>query len=174
MKNTLLYYASFCLLLFVGCEVPESANANQDLPKHPETANITAAVDQFINAISNQDTTAFRDVMLPEGAAIALFTREDGSQGYGWRMAEQDVAMLGSATEPMLERVWEPEIRVDGRLASVWTRYDFYQNEAFSHCGTDAFHLIKTEGAWKVASIIYTIEPDVASCPQSPLGAPTF
>ncbi len=161
-------YFPLCFLLLCACEVPDNPE-----PVNPEATHVAAAVDQFIMAISTQDTTAFRNVMLPEGAAIALFT-QDGVPGYGWRMADQDVAMLGAATSPMLERVWEPEIRIDGMLASVWTRYDFYMDEAFSHCGTDAFHLVKTAAGWKIASIIYTIEPEVENCPESPLGDPVF
>lgn len=38
-------------------------------------------------------------------------------------------------------------IQVDGPLATVWARYDFYLNGTFSHCGHDAFMLALTPAA---------------------------
>ncbi|MFK7848276.1 MAG: hypothetical protein AB8G77_23515 [Rhodothermales bacterium] len=141
---------------------------------HPEAhAEVEVVVNQFLDAISQKDTTAFREVMLPEGAAIALFNGENGP-GYGWRNVNRDIEMLGGGQSSLLERAWEPEIKIDGLLASVWTRYDFHVDGVFSHCGTDAFHIIKTKDGWKIASIIYTIESDAAKCPESPLGEPQF
>ncbi len=136
-------------------------------------AEVEAVVTQFLDAISKRDTTAFRSVMLPEGAAIALF-HKDQQPAYGWRKVDGDIRMLATSESALLERMWEPEIKIDGLLASVWTRYDFHVDGKFSHCGTDAFHVIKTQEGWKIASIIYTIESDLAKCPESPLGPPKF
>jgi hypothetical protein len=48
------------------------------------------------------------------------------------------------------EKIWDTEIRVDGNLAQVWTKYGFYLDEKFSHCGVDAIHLTKTKDGWKI------------------------
>ena len=42
------------------------------------------------------------------------------------------------------ERLFDLEVRVEGGLATVWTRYDLYVDGEHSHCGVDAFSLIKT------------------------------
>ena len=47
------------------------------------------------------------------------------------------------------------------------TPYDFWIDGKFSHCGIDAFDLIKTEEGWKLAGGVYTIE---SKCEPSPLG----
>ena len=46
-------------------------------------------------------------------------------------------------------------------------QYDFWTDGKFSHCGIDAFELIKTVDGWKIAGGTYTIE---ANCGPSPLG----
>jgi hypothetical protein len=69
-----------------------------------------------------------------------------------------------------LERMWDPEVRVRGAIAQLWTRYDFHGNGTFSHCGVDAFNLVKTDEGWKIAGAMWTVER--TGCAPSPLGAP--
>jgi hypothetical protein len=54
------------------------------------------------------------------------------------------------------ERILSYEIKVDGDMASAWTPYEFYVNDDFSHCGTNSFQLIKTDGEWKITYVIDT------------------
>jgi len=49
----------------------------------------------------------------------------------------------------------------------VWAPYDFWRDGKFSHCGVDAFDLIKTDEGWKIAGGGYTLE---SKCEPSPLG----
>lgn len=48
------------------------------------------------------------------------------------------------------EKIWDTEIRVDGNLAQVWTKYGFYLDEKFSHCGVDAILMTRTKDGWKI------------------------
>lgn len=48
------------------------------------------------------------------------------------------------------EKIWDTEIRIDGNLAQVWTKYGFYLDEKFSHCGVDAIHLTRAKDGWKI------------------------
>lgn len=55
------------------------------------------------------------------------------------------------------EKIWNTEIRIDDDLAQVWTDYAFYVDEDFSHCGVDAFQLVKeTDGQWRIIHLIDT------------------
>jgi hypothetical protein len=51
------------------------------------------------------------------------------------------------------EVLGDVEIRIDGPLASVWMYYDFYAGDDFSHCGYNAFQMLKAAGEWKVVAI---------------------
>jgi hypothetical protein len=68
----------------------------------------------------------------------------------------------------MLERMWDARVLIHGRIAVLWTPYDFHRDGKFSHCGVDAFSLVKTDDGWKIAGFIYTVEPE--GCRPSPLG----
>jgi len=61
-------------------------------------------------------------------------------------------------------------VQVRGNLAQVWTEYDFHLDGKFTHCGIDAFTLVRVNGDWKIAGTSYTVEP--TGCKPSPLGPP--
>ena len=61
--------------------------------------------------------------------------------------------------------------RVQDRVAQVWMPYDLYIANVWSHCGVDTFTLMKSEGRWRVAALIYTIEQPPA-CNRHPAGPP--
>ncbi len=58
--------------------------------------------------------------------------------------------------EPWSEPIWDAHIEVDGTFAQVWTRYAFYIGKKFSHCGIDAFHLVKYDNEWKIIHLADT------------------
>jgi len=55
------------------------------------------------------------------------------------------------------ERISNTVIQIDGNLAQVWTYYAFYIDDKFSHCGVDAFQLVKDKkDNWKIMNLIDT------------------
>lgn len=68
------------------------------------------------------------------------------------------------------EKFYDPEVRVDDHLATVWFRYDFFIGENFSHCGYDSFQLGKLDGAWKIIQLADTQRRGEAQCGRG--GAP--
>ena len=46
------------------------------------------------------------------------------------------------------------DIKIDGNLASVWTPYEFYFNEKFSHCGANSFQLFNNNGKWEIIYLV--------------------
>ena len=67
------------------------------------------------------------------------------------------IAAIGSEREEVWdERIWDWDVKVDGNLASVWVPYAFYRGEQLSHCGVDAFQLVRLDGEWKILHVIDT------------------
>jgi hypothetical protein len=58
------------------------------------------------------------------------------------------------------ERIWDTEVRVDGGLASVWTKYAFYRGDQFNHCGVDVFELARRPDGWKIVYLADTRRTD--------------
>ena len=54
------------------------------------------------------------------------------------------------------EKILDYQIKIDADLATVWTPYQFYMGDNFSHCGVNSFQLAKLEGEWKIIYIVDT------------------
>lgn len=131
-----------------------------------EKDDVVAAVQRTFDAMEARDVQALRASVLPEAQFFVVL--EDGKVRAV--SLDQFAARLGEAKEPLLERMWKPRVLISGRLASVWTPYDFHRGGKFSHCGIDAVHLLKTSDGWKLSSIAYTMQ--TKGCKASPLGPP--
>jgi len=130
---------------------------------------ILAKVQQFFDALATSDTAAGREAVLLDGQYFRI--REDGDSLALSRTPHTEfLRSLAAGGNDFLERMWEPTVLQHGRMAVVWTPYDFYRAGEFSHCGVDVFNLIRTEAGWRIAGIMYTVEP--TGCAPSPLGPP--
>jgi hypothetical protein len=75
------------------------------------------------------------------------------------------IRSLGRSTTPWIERMINPEVRVDQNLASVWTWYDFTRAGVTLHCGYDSIELARTASGWK---IIYLADTRTTITPEKP------
>ena len=143
--------------------------ATQGAGPDSEEAAVVAVVQKFFDAMSARDVEAARAVVLPEGRDHSI---REGAEGPIIRSFthEDFVARLATGTEKLLERMWEPKVMMHGRIAVLWAPYDFHRDGEFSHCGVDAFTLVKTESGWKISGGVYTVETE--GCAPSPLGPP--
>ena len=64
------------------------------------------------------------------------------------------------------ERIFDTDVRVDGGLASVWTKYAFYRGETFNHCGVDVIELALRPEGWKIIHVADTRR--TANCWKAP------
>ena len=54
------------------------------------------------------------------------------------------------------EKIYNTTIQIDGDIAQVWTDYSFYIGETFSHCGVDAFQLVRENNKWLIINLMDT------------------
>jgi hypothetical protein len=127
---------------------------------------VVAAVQKLFDAMAAKDGAAAASVLLPEGRFFVPREGEEPRTFTGKEFADRVPLQKGT----VLERFWDPEVRVRGSIATIWTPYDFWFDGKFSHCGIDAFDLIKTADGWKISGGTYTVERN--GCTLSPLGPP--
>lgn len=135
-----------------------------------EEAAVLETVQAFFDAIADKDGEAGAGAVLEDARLQGLRARPDGAVPVQGSSGADFAQRLPTMAGQMLERMWDPEVRVRGLVATVWTPYDFHVDGQFSHCGVDAFTLIRTEEGWKIASLTWTVEPE--GCAPSPLGPP--
>ncbi len=143
-----------------------SATASAQAPAPAEREAVLKTVQSFFDGIAAKDVEAVRDIFAAQSRFHVLSDR-DGKPTATTFTGEEFLKNLAGTQGALLERMWNPEVKIRGRLATVWTPYDFWRDGVFSHCGVDAFDLIKTGEGRKLAGGAYTVE---RQCDPSPLG----
>ena len=154
-----------CVLISGGAAAqPPAPHARTALDAERDA--ILAVVQSFFDTMATKDSTTARQILLPDGRFYAV-----GDQTSKVRIraftVEEYLFDLPAMKQNLRERMWDPEVRIRGFIANVWTPYDLWTNGRLSHCGVDSFDLIKTDKGWRIAGLTYTIE---SKCQPSPLG----
>ncbi len=133
-----------------------------------EQAAVLAVAESALAAISQSDFTAFTDLMLDSAVTFSAGERNGQFRIQFSTRAQQRATPTGRR---YTERGFEPEVRVSGPLAMVWFPYDFYLDGKWSHCGVDAFTLLKSEQGWRIATLVWSVQQPPA-CQRHPAGPP--
>lgn len=145
------------VLLFAGAcyDAPDRSDAAAAPPEpqpHPEEAAVVAVVEQLFEAMRTNDGEMAAAVFHPE-ARLGRATDE----GISFGPVDGFVQTIGRPKEQVWdEPIWDWTVHVDGRLAQMWTKYAFYLDDSFSHCGSDAFELYKSDAGWQVTQLVDT------------------
>lgn len=131
----------------------------------PASAQTTsAATDQEVLAVINtmfegfakKDTTIIRGTLHDDVRLVTAVTNKEGKRIVHTETMDKFLQGIASAPGKLEEKLFDPEVRIDGNLATVWVRYEFWYDDKYSHCGFDSFQLARTEQGWKIFSIADT------------------
>lgn len=117
---------------------------------------IQETIQSFFDAIEKQDTTLFKSTLKPEGQVWVQNRAKDPIQ-ITTRFLNEDVGHL-KGSHQYLEKALHYDIKVHKGMAMAWVAYEFWRDGKFSHCGIDAFTLMKIEEQWKIVSLSYSVE----------------
>lgn len=158
--------ALIAISLIAAAAQPASAAPSADAAARAEVVGV---VNAFFEAMKARDGEAIRKLYLPGAVLVAGSPSKDG-----YRVSQQGIEAFipaaANAPSPFVERMWAADVQVDGRTAIVWARYDFHRGSTFSHNGRDVYVLMRTDAGWKIASLVFTVEPGAAT--EHPEGAP--
>jgi len=130
-------------------------------PATDEDRAVVAVVQAFFDGLAAADPAAMRATMLPDGRFMSLRTLPDGAIQTR-RFTFED--SFGKRIEPGLEEVmWSPQVVRRGALATLTAPYEFRKGGVSVHCGVDVFTLVRQEGAWRIADVSWTAEPDACA-----------
>jgi hypothetical protein len=129
---------------------------------------VLAVADSVLMALTSGDNATLLRLTLDSAVVggIGLRNGVERSTLSSWRPY---TSRTGPST--FTERGFDATARVQDRVAQVWVPYDLYIGDKWSHCGVDTFTMMKVDGRWRVASLIYTIEQPPA-CRTHPDGPP--
>jgi hypothetical protein len=118
-----------------------------------EEEKVIEVVKQMFDAMRAGDSTALKMTFF-NSIRLTSIGEKDGKTSLREEDAKRFIAMVGTPHDQIYdERISSYEVKIDDKLATVWTDYSFYIGDKFSHCGVNAFQLVKTEAGWKVFQI---------------------
>lgn len=144
MKKLLL---SLIILLFVGIQVNAQTVEEE----------IQSVIETLFDGMRAGDSTMVASAFTRDAV---MQTVAKNQQGNVIKIVGNLAQFLNAVGTPH-DQVWDEkiggyEIKIDGDLASVWTPYQFYLGERFSHCGVNSFQLARLDGEWKIIYIVDT------------------
>ncbi|MFN8354075.1 MAG: nuclear transport factor 2 family protein [Spirosomataceae bacterium] len=115
---------------------------------------IKATIQQLFDGMRKGDSTMVRATFHPTARLQSVGTNKEGKTVVQTEDISGFVKAVGMPHPVMWdERVLSYEIRIDDKLATAWTPYEFYAGDKFSHSGIDAFQLAKTDQGWKIIQL---------------------
>ena len=115
---------------------------------------VLGVVKAMLDVIRTKDVASVRQYVDSTTRFTLTRPTPDGGTRVVVLTGDQFLQNVGNpGGQPAVELIRNPEVRIDGDLAQVWLEYQFHVNGQMSHCGFDAFHLVKTGGGWKVVNI---------------------
>lgn len=151
-------------LLYQGSALANEKNYPLDIK------NIKAVVEAFRVSIINKDKAQFVDLFHSEpvpwlGVAskqtIALAPPPKEGQRKRTKVMNGDylsfIDWIVKTPKSIEEKFWDVKIINDEDIASVHFKYSFHQDDKKTNWGDEAWHLVRTEQGWKIASVIYSI-----------------
>ena len=133
-----------------------------------DSSAVLAVADSILLALSSGDGKMLGRLTL-DSAVVGGSGLRNGVERLSLRSWRIYVNRAGPSD--FTERGFDATARVQDRVAYVWMPYDLYIGDKWSHCGVDVFTLMKSEGRWRVAALIFSIEQPPA-CRPHPSGPP--
>lgn len=165
----------YALILFFAlvCEVAISQPAPPSDPPGPEPSRteedaVLAVVLELFDGYRAADSSRVSATFSNNGVMQRIAVQDGKSVVTPTASLSRFTAYVGSGlTQKHDEPLWDTTVHVDGDLASVWTRYAFYLEGKFHHCGVENFLLHKENGSWKIFHLVDTSETENCDIPEA-------
>ena len=116
-----------------------------------EEQAVLQPIHALFAGIAARDAAMISAQLLPGGGATSVTEQPDGTRVTQRRTWTEVLARFQPGPEKFEERLTDPAIETDGRIAMVWGDYVFLIDGKVHHCGIDHFQLVRDNGAWKIS-----------------------
>lgn len=134
-----------------------------------ETKAVMQPIKQLFEGMKLADSAKVHSAFANEVTFVTVAKTKSGKSTLIPEPLDKFLVAVGTPhTETWNEPIWDVVIHVDGIFAQVWAKYAFYLDKQFSHCGVDAFHLIKAEdGQWRIFHLADTRQREGCQVPAT-------
>lgn len=144
------------LHMTVGAATLLASTAVRSTAQNPDSVAVLKVVNSVFKAMHDRDTMLLKSAFDTSARLVGVSRRGTPSVSL-MTPSRFGAAITGAkAGDVWNEKMINPEVRIDGDMAQVWGYYTFHLNDTFSHCGIDAFMLLKIGEAWKITQLADT------------------
>lgn len=138
----------FCIALLAISPVTKAQTAED---------SIKAVISKMFIAMKEADGEALRSCFTDSAILQTTMVNKNGEVSIRTDDLKEFVDFVAKSEKGVAdEQITFDMVKIDGPLASAWTPYRFYYKGQFSHCGVDAYHLVRINGSWKIHFLIDT------------------
>lgn len=132
-----------------------------------EEKEIMKPIEDMFKGMATGDSTLIRKHFENGITMATVFKNKEGKATLRWENSlDGFLKAVAGQQEPFNEPIWNVMIRVSGDLALVSCEYAFYLGKTFSHCGVDAWQLIKRDDGWKIFHLVDTRQKEGCTIPE--------
>ncbi|MEO5905914.1 MAG: hypothetical protein ABIQ11_04275 [Saprospiraceae bacterium] len=126
-----------------------------------EREKVLSVVQDFFVALETQDTVLFQSLFIDYAFNHYVREFQDSTKTWVETGTQNPDGFTFKPNRILTERLTgqDLEVKIHKRIAMVWSPYNFWVNEEFSHCGIDVFTMFKTDAGWKISSVSFSVEP---------------
>jgi len=121
-----------------------------------QQADVKKVIEDFFVAFHAKDTIKIKEYC--DDKMILKIIEENKNQVFTQSFSDFFKSISSAPKEMKFEEILlSYDIKIDGKLASVWAPYEFYVNGKLSHKGVDVFQLFYDKKQWGIISLVYNI-----------------
>jgi len=119
---------------------------------------VQKTIERFFEGFHQQDSSIIKETVGDNPILQTISKNRQGETVVRTETFEQLIQSILSIPDTMKfqEKIKSYNIQVDGAMANVWTPYEFWLNDTFSHCGVNSFQLFKDADHWKIIYLMDT------------------
>jgi len=118
---------------------------------------VLAVIQTLFDGMRAGDSAMVRSTFDPSMTMASIYVNRQGEPVLTSGTPDEFVKAVGTPHDKVWdERIWDPVIHVDGRMATAWVPYAFHLGEDLSHCGVNAFQLFHGAEGWRIIRITDT------------------
>lgn len=133
-----------------------SVSAQQVNVNESEQTAVKLVIQNMFTAMKNSDTVLLKTCFSPTAVfqtvastSNEVIVKNETVQNFINSISKQPAGSLD-------ERIVFETVKTNKDLASVWTPYEFYYKDKYSHNGVNSFQLVKFKKGWKIQYLIDT------------------
>lgn len=159
--------------IFVAIIFTLSVSISSFAQKTDDTKDALAIVNKMFAEMANHNPAAIAELYTKDSNLTAIIRKKDGKNAIVSFTGEAFSKNFTEKKNEIKEDMYAPEVKLYGDLALVFGRYVFFVDGKISHCGVNAFHLVRTDTGWLIANASSTIDATNCTEQEKAMKAPT-